>query len=756
MTRSEYSLSSLTSPILNSTVDGVNILQFKRNFGDYTLNFPVCLTNSKDFKVNNYSNFYLTGSYLFSDIFPLSGERFKSSDIVTDIKIREQYLSFDKIDITPYIEIGQVRETKNYGVGIFTTTPPTTKFNIEILNDNKCRICYKHPDKIDYYLISDVKNDVFFVNRSELSFDESYINPQDFTYLFSESSNKILFFKTTDIGNYVLVEKDNILVLKQNTSRYIAEPFQITRNIYTVTDTLLNTSFIKYNDNNSINTDESDFNLKNNYLLHRKYSNDGYLTDIVVLKNQVTQLDTFSNSNPLLSGNNYKVYVDGFRDYTSIFQTIPTENSDELELNYTFSTKTYKIAPGSNVFTTPENMYPFTQININDCKFIESGAFPYITPEYADKVYQLSENPTQLENGQHLLCTWLYKNPETNEVLWIDRYYYPDLIEKEEAMQAYSMYVKSPQDEYIESIIQSNSDILDNINQDKFFDKRSDLVFTPDKTYKYRRITSGTTSAPSVTTKCKFPDELIYPVNYYEEINDKNKFTLSFDFNGDASSWIIESERNEIQGGLTITKDGSNITYKYWIYDPVYESYSKYTTSSKIKDLKGNTVVVSVDGVTGESYFSLNNSVLYSFNITPYKYLNKQLLYGDFFFKSGNESVNMVVQPPTELMNLVINNTYTTPEKSVLYPIINGYVEVDPIFINLPSGTRNSTDNIELLQQICSNSTFKSNNIDISIKNISDITDDMKAGMVEYLKTESEAILPSNININNIKFENFK
>ena len=758
MTSVEYPLSALTSPTLQSTVDGVNFLQFERNFGNYTLNFPLCLSNSKDFKVNNYSNFYLTNNYLFSDIFPLLSERFKATNIITDIIIGNYYLNFSKIDITPYVLKGDIRDSKNYGVPIFTNTPSDIKFNIELLDDNKCRIYYKSSNNITYYLASDIDNKIIFINEFKLSFDEEYINPQDFTYLFSESSNKILFFKSTNIGNYTLIKNNSTLILVSNTSDYISNPFQISRNVYTTPDTLLNTSFITYNNNNTIDVDKSEFSLKNNYLLHRKYSDDSYLTDIIVLKNQLTPLDTFSNSNILLSGNTYTTFVDNFRNYTSIFQNIKKEASDELELNYSFANQTYKIFEGDNIIETPSNMYPFSKININDCKFIEAGAFPYYTPEYADKIYKLDENSTHLNNNQHLLCTWLYRNPDTKEISWVDRYYYPDLIEKEEAMQAYSMYIKSPLDSYIESIIDGNLGISSSITQTKFFDKRSDLAFSPNRKYKYQRISENSvTNIPN--TICRTEDELTYPSNFFESINDTSKFTLSFYFEGDDTSWKVQSNRNEIPCGVTIIKNGELLSFEYIIFDPLYPDLQidTFTTTASIKFLKTNFISISFDGYNGIGYVYLNTTLIYTFTVTPYKYINKNILYGDFYYyKNDDKPINITLYTPDGSDNIVLKNTYIPLDATAIYPILNGNTKVDALYLTLPSGTRNSTDNVESIQQICSNSTFKTNSINIVLKNLYNATPDMKNNIEQHMRNDASSFLPSTTIINTVTFENYK
>ena len=52
--------------------------------------------------------------------------------------------------------------------------------------------------------------------------------------------------------------------------------------------------------------------------------------------NQLLQNDLFSSSNNMLSCIDNTLFVDDMREYSSIFQDIKEETSDELELNYIF------------------------------------------------------------------------------------------------------------------------------------------------------------------------------------------------------------------------------------------------------------------------------------------------------------------------------------------------------------------------------------------------------------------------------------
>ena len=132
----------------------------------------------------------------------------------------------------------------------------------------------------------------------------------------------------TKTGNYL----DLLPVIDHNIYSYTTSPFHISKNVYTYPNISPNTSFITYTNDNLVDTSKSSFDLTNNLLLHRKYSEDKGLTDIIILKNQLLQREVFSSSNTLLSGD-YINYTSDFREYTSIGGSIKEEISEDLELN---------------------------------------------------------------------------------------------------------------------------------------------------------------------------------------------------------------------------------------------------------------------------------------------------------------------------------------------------------------------------------------------------------------------------------------
>ena len=506
---------------------GVEFKQFSRTYpGNYNINFPLCLSASNDFKVKNYSNFNLTNNYKFSDIFQVDSNTFKANYIFGPISYNGIYIEFLDIDPFPYAITGNNQQRFNYGSCRFNSIATSgTNLTLAIFPNNKCQIFFTKDYK-DYYLSTDINNSFSFVYKNLLSFDSTTINPQDFTYLFSENVNQMLLFKTVQSGTYEVSKIGDILglipIIPDNSLSYIVNSFQISKDLYTYPNISLDTSFISYNTDNTINNDHSEFELTNNFLLHTPYADTLGNTNIIVLKNQLLEGNVFASANNLLSGQG-STYSNDLREYTTISSDISEEESDDLRLNFVLYNAEYKIIPGSNIFTSPSSMKPFTKLNINDSKFISSGSFAHNLPKYADKVYHLSKDSNNLNNGQFLLCTWLSGSQDTRNKVWVDRYYYPDLIDKNSALVGNSIFLPT-YDNYIESLISSNSSLSSNIVINKIFDKLSDLAFEPNETYEYIRISSNNSlPEPSFTSCIDYSSQS--PINYFSKINESGEFS---------------------------------------------------------------------------------------------------------------------------------------------------------------------------------------------------------------------------------------
>ncbi len=759
-------LSSSISPRLSSSLKDISFKQFRRTYpGNYSINFSNCLSATNDFSVKNYSNFYLTNKYKISDILEQPKNEIKSNYIFGSMMLGRSFLAFSEIDPSPYAKSYKYQQRYDYGCPIFIESEgPTTELTVKILDSNKCHIYYTKNYK-KYYLCTDENNTVIFCKESLLSFNLSSTNPQDLIYLYSSDTQSIILFKNTGSGTYTFRKTQNLLeltkIIENDSYSYLSNSFSLEKPLYTPINSVVDTSFITYNDDNTIDNNSSTFNLTNNLLLHRKSSYNNP-TEITVLKNQLTQIDIFSTSNNLLTGLHTSSFSDQFREYTSIGNNIKEETTEDLELNYVFYNKSYNIYPGANTFISPSSLYPYESININDTKFIESGAFSYVTPDYADKVYHISNNSKDYENGQFLLYTWLSGSSNSSEKIWIDRYYYPDLITKSDALSGKNNFNTTYENE-LDRLILSNSDLYNNLNIIKFFDKISDFTFQPNQTYRYDRISMPI--IPKLQSSFTYCNNYspIYPYNYFKTINESGEMSIGFNFMGDENDWIIQSDRNDIDSGIVIEKRNNVVYLKYKIYDATnnfYDntdnSWASYEISSDVKPLKSNYILFSIDSKTGVGYFFVNDEIIYTFNLDSYQFTTKQLLYGDVFIIKNGIKTNILSNDILDIQDVFISDYYIEKDLAFTIPLLNGSIKIDDITITLPCGMRNSSDNIEYLQTICGASSFKSNNINIYIKNLNIGNESVLTGLKESVATLMPNILPANSQLNNIEFQNFK
>lgn len=740
--------------------------RFKRTYpGNYSITFHQCLSGINDLQTKTHTNFYLTNNYKFSDIFETDTSSLQATSIFGTLVYGGEYLSYIGVDPTPYVAAGNYEAHFDVWRPAFLTAPSsTTNFTVVFYDNNRCNIYFTRRYN-KYYLCLDTYNNLLFIRDRLLTFNDTVIAPQDFTYLFSESGNNIIFFKKTQSSAFNISKvgtKLKAVTIVENNITSSTTPFKITKNVFAYPNISLNTSFVTYKGDNTIDPTKSSFGLSNNFLLHNDKSVSGYKTDIICLKNQLLQEDVFSSANNLLSGVETSIFVNDLREYSCIASDINTESSDELALNYVFYNKTYKIFPGSNWFTSPSSMYPYQQLNINDTKFINSGAFSYTTPEYADKVYHLSKDAQNYDNNQYLLCTWLSGSPTSDHKVWVDRYYYPDLISKEEAYIANPIGQTTYEDS-IEQLIQTNTDLEASILDYSFFDKTSDLVFSPNENYRYDRISAIKLPLfESTFTYCNSYSQ-VYPVNYFSQINDAGEFTMGFNFEGDDSNWEIVSDRNIIDSGLTLTKTGPNITIRYTIYDATSRSYNAspsswflYTKTIAIKALKKNFIYISVDSKQGTGYIFINDIIADTFNLPNYQFYVKQLLYGDFVLTKDLSKFDILDTECPYISNTFINDYYIDPSLTFIIPLTNGAIKIDDIYITLPCGMRNSLDNLQYLQSVCGSSLFKSNDINIRIKNLNLADPTITSGLSASVSNNISPNMPSNTRINTITFENFK
>ena len=751
-------ITPLSSTFSNSWSSGNNeflFKQFRRTYsGGFSFNFVSALSGFNDFKSKNYTNFSLSTRKRADELFDINNSSFSSDHIYTFLQFGEKYLTSDLIDTTPYKEANKSSEGVWYRKVFFSEK--LAYLSIIFLSDSICKISTKI-QKDNFVLASDVDDNVFYINQTQVNDSLSANQPHHFKYMFDTTRKFLFLFQDKESGFYTLGKQYDRLVLEEVTSEnkenIIGNKIFIGKNKVYDPGFSLDTSFITYeNDSNHIDEVKSDFGLRNNYLMHNKPLDFDRVTDVIVLKNQMGNFDTINSGNNLLSGSN-SYYVNDYRNYTSISETIPSETSTSIELNYVFYNKDIIIKPGNTDFVCPSSMFPFTKLNINDVKLSDVGAFSYSSPEYADKVWKKDDNvPTH--SNQFYLCTWLSGSPLSplsNDKVWVDRYYYPDLISKAAALSSKPIFSETYNDA-VEALIMANSTLKSSIINKKIFDKKSDLTFEPNKRYTYERISPTTfESIKGEVGYCSWSD-----LNYFKDINKEGSLTFGFYFNGDSDQWVVQSDRNNINAGLKITKTSSNAILEYNIYDSTTSELYEFSKTVDFIPGKENFVLFSIDLLNGEGYWFFNNETVLDISLIPTQFRLKQLLYGDIYILIGSNKTSIISKDESTVNNVILTTDIYSKDLAFVTSILNGKTKIDDITLSLPCGMRNNIDDIDLLQSICGNTTNKSNNINITVKNLNVSNQSIKNGLSSLIVSEINKYIPTNNTLNTLTFINYK
>lgn len=284
--------------------------------------------------------------------------------------------------------------------------------------------------------------------------------------------------------------------------------------------------------NLNINTGKSYKDVFNNYLLTTQYSQitgSSIPVDITPLKNQLTSEYDQSRRYPFMDVRNCDL-----REYDKIFTgTNQVKGLNDIYLGYNEYTTSVVLEPDKiTYFHTPQDMYPFDKININDSGLTESGATGGDTPIVSDKIFKKAADykysspdgaPSDEETGIWL-CSWLKNNvgsdwdstvtyntdvvinyedstyislknntniiPGTDNTvwvktdsrsMWVDRYYNPNEFTETEALKIENQYsTYTSKFDFIVSTLSAEKHYV--------FDKISDLVFEPGCRYAYYKI----------------------------------------------------------------------------------------------------------------------------------------------------------------------------------------------------------------------------------------------------------------------------
>lgn len=401
--------------------------------------------------------------------------------------------------------------------------------------------------------------------------------PDTFRYNLDDKGRLFLFkcflgetYIVTNVDRSLTALKVDKIEVDTSNTIYIDLNFEIINQVQ-------NNDFIAYRtgalNTLSINSDRSLFDQNGQYLFHTEYN------EFDINSNQIKfnffTLDTNRSEYGFIKRGTNMIAADdtiptfNYRTYNTLDTGVDQESgNDKLSLTYTFYDKDIAIKNGTTtIFTAPPSIYPFEKLNINDSTFIKNGALSGPAPILSDRVYIKRTQTEQYENGR-FLCTWLSASNFEEPGIWVDRYYYPDVISKRDALFGDVSFSPSFNDSVdVLDRIRNSSSGRQRVRDRKFFDKISDAAITPNIIIKYDRlgnqdmediiqssspIVSGfdscTTSKPLRITQddrflgitenlCKVNttnnlslDGTFYSrVSAYKQINSNKAFTISFD-----------------------------------------------------------------------------------------------------------------------------------------------------------------------------------------------------------------------------------
>ena len=823
-----FSLSALTSSEASLNVNSIELLQHRKSYsGGYSFNFVDAFRNIVDVENLNYSNFYLTQNVLLENY--IKYEPITSSitrNIFTYLKVGAEYVSFSKIDPEPYKLNDRVDEALNYGVPIFSQTEDL--YNIEILDNEYCKITFTDIDGFNYILAATAEYDTIFIRENKVALESDSNESWKFRYQLDSSYNIIYLTLPLSGASRYMTKSGSKLVMAtidtDNKFGVLAAYINISPSTSIEVDPAINTSFVTYNGDGSgsINLKRSNLNLTSNYLLHKSGDLRENTLDLLCLKNIANSTGNYTSNNSLLSSTNenFQIYAGDNRDYTSILSTIDQEADESLELNYVFANQDILIDRPSVTFTTGESLLPFTAININDTKFVDSGAFSFTSPTIADRVYRYDNDSIDDTNGRYL-CTWLSGGIYSDSKIWVDRFYYPDRISKQEALGLVSNPVTG--EDLLEQLISANIATETRINKELVFDKVSDMTFIPNTTYRYERVTLDSdiinldqplnfceeyANTPGVgatqlqptgeyNTICEdiemeniiFTDveettllsscidipiyklESAILLDFYKNVNDSGGLNIGFDYAGDDREFTILSDRNEIDGGISIIKSGDTIAFSFQVFEPSTQAVTVYSTEVKYRKNYNSTLMFTFNAYTGRGVLSINGEVVYSFNTFVFGAVSDRILFGNVKVThdetSAEQHFGIIDETSADILiytqlghdritNIHVSSNRLTPEAVDQLTLSRLRFNIDDITISIPCGMRNSTDRVKLLNSICFNQRSKSNSINVNVKNLGitdpvvleDIKSNILIGLNEWI--------PVNTSINNFNFIDFK
>jgi len=725
-TYQQVSASSLKTEELRVSLPSITLKQSNIFFdGGFSLSFANILSGANDIQSKNYSNFYLTTVDQLDSVVDAPATKIEPKKITTNLQTGSEFVAYP-ISTPAFDKFSTELEI---GFDVLSSINIKSQFTVSFIDNKYCTVSWDDGISISYIIID---NGLCKLKRAPLiSGTEHYLN-----YILNGS--KLILLKT--VSNRTLILTNNLGRLSAvNYTQFLSR--NLTTNSFTIDNkvdislpSMIDQQYIDYMDIGlDISPDNRISNVKHNFLLSRNHTK-ASLYDLTLLKNHTNEVGETGLYNTLgLSGSDTSI---DYRVYTSISKNIDQVSDNSLSLNYVCYNQSFTIQPGLNSFTTGETMFPFSVLNINDTTFINNGAFGSTTPQYSDKVYRQSIN--NIGERATYLCTWLSYDSNTDTCVWLDRYYYPNYVTKENSLTL-PIY-NNTFDNFIEQLIKSNLSLSQNLTSNQYFDKISDFTFRPNEEYVYDRIDIN--NLDFITSK----NDIDAAKGYYTQINENNGYTLGFFINQYNSSEFISinSKFNDIQGGLFVQYNNESLIADVVLYDSVIGEYK--TISSDVITLpprSKNSVVCHFDNGLGIIKVYLNEDIIIADTVEPYHY--NSIVYGDFVIQD-----QPIKSDTNYLSDIFLSLSPITLEELTL--LVAKYNTIYNTFsISLPCGMRNRTDTVKHINTLNSNSVSRSNAVDIYLNGL-EIAEDEKALLKDTIRAELVNTLPLNTTINNIEF----
>lgn len=553
-------------------------------------NFSQVLSGAADCKVNNFSKLFLTGKKKLSDFFV-------TQPLLPTLVSFSTFFAFDALEgTTPksfYWRVDESNDTVDSPQVFLTTHVEQVNklsndnfFDIIFISPMLCKISHEHNGILRYLSVDYTFNLSF---TTDIGLDRlEQDSPQIFHYFYDKNSDLIIFYKKIlDFPYYITYNPYTGHIALRQPPEGPFSPFnlngvmRVRPHAVPVDSYLVDEVEVSYGKNFISSLDSVSAKIvQNNFLVNAEFQNitgDTVDVNILSLKNELTPQNNNAFSNDYFVTAKYN-----YRDYGKIFSGTPQIfGDDNISLSYSgWSTPITFKAGVITYFHIPGNIYPYTQLNINDANFHKFGAIASDHPVKSDKIFKKHgayKNTTPFgaatdEGSGVFVCSWLSAGADVNQKpLWVDRYYNPQKTTFIEALTGSTINPYTPHFDTVIASVSSTATI---------FDKPSDLYFEPGVYYAYHHIgTSDMQSYLSILDQYAVQKGL---VNYYssdtqfygrvEDVGEyvfdgkqysstvslssiltNNRFTVSFDLK--AADWQVPFA-NQIIGNYLNTGFG--------------------------------------------------------------------------------------------------------------------------------------------------------------------------------------------------------